>query len=115
MKIIFQTIICGIAAFIAMFIGVNNNGVGSLGEWAGAIFTGCAVLLALKDGRIILNAHFYFGPTDSILHQLGISRELRVAIENKSNFNVQIDGVSVLLFLSQFLRDIDSTISFYTK
>lgn len=60
MKYFLRLFVCALAAFIASLVVLDNSGVGTLGEWAGAIFSGAAVMLAVNNGRTILEAEFTF-------------------------------------------------------
>lgn len=103
MKYFLRLVVCALAAFIAFLVVRNNSGVGTLGEWAGAIFSGAAVMLAVNNGRTILEAEFTFRRPPFIYESMGVKRELCLTIENKSNFEVKIDSVSII-FKSRFLR-----------
>ncbi|WP_270340073.1 hypothetical protein [Leuconostoc mesenteroides] len=103
MRYFFKLCVCALAAFIASLVVLDNSGIGTLGEWAGAIFSGAAVLLAVNNSRTILGAEFMFRRPPFIIESMGIKRELHLNIENKSNFEVKVDSVSII-FKSRFLR-----------
>lgn len=103
MKYFLRLFVCALAAFIASLVVLDNSGVGTLGEWAGAIASFGAIMIALNGNRIILSASFVL--EGRILEAGGIrtSNDLNMVVENKSNFDVQVDTMTVI-FKTRFLK-----------
>ncbi|MBZ6014141.1 hypothetical protein KIJ04_05185 [Leuconostoc gelidum subsp. gelidum] len=96
MELFFKIFLCIIASFLGSVIVYSYMDIGSLGEWAGAIVSGLAVWVALRGSRLILGAKFSFLKSPFFMEWTGVTKELIVTIENKSNFEVKIDNLTVL-------------------
>lgn len=104
MSYVMKVCLCVLSAFIASVVIFDNSGIGTLGEWAGAIASFGAIMVALRGNKAILKASFISADSAPLFTGgIGIEKDLFVIIENESNFDVQADTITVM-FKTRFLK-----------